>query len=132
MNIFSLAHRFGMNELLRACAEVLDECMNCDDVCRVLEAVEYYQDEVLEAKCWDLIKESTPRCTLLRGESLCLGNFPENGVCALPCRFLSRGCVWCYFTRRGEPPPALAAAPATWKPERWVGALLAAVPRQAL
>lgn len=63
MDIFSLAHRFGMDELLRACAEVLDECMNCDDVCRVLEAVEYYQDEVLEAKCWDLIKESTPRCT---------------------------------------------------------------------
>lgn len=62
MDIFSLAHRFGMDELLRACAEVLDECMNCDDVCRVLEAVEYYQDEVLEAKCWDLIKESTPRC----------------------------------------------------------------------
>lgn len=61
MDIFSLAHRFGMDELLRACAEVLDECMNCDDVCRVLEAVEYYQDEVLEAKCWDLIKESTPR-----------------------------------------------------------------------
>lgn len=63
MDVFSLAHRFGMDELLRACAEVLDECMNCDDVCRVLEAVEYYQDEALEAKCWDLIKENTPRCS---------------------------------------------------------------------
>lgn len=69
MDIFSLAHRFGMDDLLRACAEVLDECINCDDVCRVLEAVEYYQDEVLEAKCWDLIKESTPRCTLFNAGS---------------------------------------------------------------
>eukprot|EP00903_Cladosiphon_okamuranus_P008085 g7795.t1 len=67
MDIFSLAHRFGMGELLRACAKVLDECMNCDDVCRVLEAVEYYQDEVLEARCWDLIKDSTPR--VLKSES---------------------------------------------------------------
>lgn len=60
MDIFSLAHRFGMGKLLRACAEVLDQCMNCDDVCRVLEASEFYGHE-LATKCWDLIKENTPR-----------------------------------------------------------------------
>ncbi len=69
MDIFSLAHRFGMNELLRACAEVLDECMNCDDVCRVLEAVDFYQNKALEAKCWELIRESTPRYVLQLGYS---------------------------------------------------------------
>ncbi|CAM9491162.1 unnamed protein product [Ectocarpus fasciculatus] len=67
MDIFSLAHRFGMGELLKACAEVLDECMNCDDVCRVLEAAEYYGHDELAAKCWDLIKENTPR--VLKSES---------------------------------------------------------------
>lgn len=61
MEVFALAHRFGMNELLRACADVLDECMNCNDVCRVLEAAEYYDQPELVAKCWELIKESTPR-----------------------------------------------------------------------
>lgn len=65
MEVFSLAHRFGMTELLRACAEVLDECMNCNDVCRVLEAAEYYGQPELAAKCWDLIKESTPRCEVV-------------------------------------------------------------------
>ncbi|CAM9768954.1 unnamed protein product [Ectocarpus sp. 4 AP-2014] len=67
MDIFSLAHRFGMGELLKACAEVLDECMNCDDVCRVLEAAEYYGHDELAAKCWDLIKDNTPR--VLKSES---------------------------------------------------------------
>ncbi|CAM9846281.1 unnamed protein product, partial [Ectocarpus sp. 8 AP-2014] len=67
MDIFSLAHRFGMCELLKACAEVLDECMNCDDVCRVLEAAEYYGHDELAAKCWDLIKDNTPR--VLKSES---------------------------------------------------------------
>lgn len=61
MEIFSLAHRFGMGELLTACAGVLDECVNCDDVCRVLEAAEYYGHDELTAKCWDFIKDSTPR-----------------------------------------------------------------------
>ncbi|CAB1116084.1 unnamed protein product [Ectocarpus sp. CCAP 1310/34] len=67
MDIFSLAHRFGMGELLKACAEVLDECLNCDDVCRVLEAAEYYGHDELAAKCWDLIKDNTPR--VLKSES---------------------------------------------------------------
>ncbi|CAM9249654.1 unnamed protein product [Scytosiphon promiscuus] len=67
MDIFSLAHRFGMGELLRACAEVLDQSMNCDDVCRVLEAAEYYGHAELVTKCWHLIKENTPR--VLRSES---------------------------------------------------------------
>lgn len=61
MEVFSLAHRFAMSELLRACAEVLEECMNCNDVCRVLQAAEYYGHSELAAKCWDLIKDSTPR-----------------------------------------------------------------------
>lgn len=61
MDIFSLAHRFGMDELLRACAEVLDQSMNCEDVCRVLEAAEYYGHAELATKCWHLIKENTPR-----------------------------------------------------------------------
>lgn len=61
MEIFSLAHRFDMGDLLRACAEVLDSCMNCSDVCRVLEAAKYYGHRELAAKCWDLIKDNTPR-----------------------------------------------------------------------
>lgn len=61
MEVFSLAHRFDMSELLRACADVLDECMQCDDVCRVLEAAAYYGHADLAAKCWDLIKDSAPR-----------------------------------------------------------------------
>lgn len=61
MEVFSLAHRFDMRDLLRACAEVLDECMQCDDVCRVLEAAAYYGHADLAAKCWGLIKDSAPR-----------------------------------------------------------------------
>ena len=56
-----MAHRFGMSEMLRACAEVLDECMTYQDVCSVLEAAEYYGHSALVAKCLDLIKDSTPR-----------------------------------------------------------------------
>lgn len=61
MELFSLAHGFAMDDLLRSCATVLDECMNCDDVCRVLEAAEYYGHLELSAKCWDFIAKSTAR-----------------------------------------------------------------------
>lgn len=61
MELFSLAHQFSMDELLGACVTVLNECMNCDDVCRVLEAAVYYGHLELSEKCWDLIAESTPR-----------------------------------------------------------------------
>lgn len=70
MEVFSLAHRFAMSELQRACTEVLDECMNCNDVCRVLEAAEYYGQPELASKCWDLIKENTPRCYAMHWSSL--------------------------------------------------------------
>lgn len=61
MEIFSLAHRFDMGDLLRACAEVLDECMTCEDVCRVLETAEYYGHDELAAKCWELVADNTLR-----------------------------------------------------------------------
>ncbi|CAN0320701.1 unnamed protein product [Laminaria digitata] len=67
MEVFSLAHRFDMRDLLRACAEVLDECMQCDDVCRVLEAAAYYGHADLAAKCWGLIKDSAPRVLRTEG-----------------------------------------------------------------
>lgn len=60
METFSLAHRFDMRDLLRSCAEVLDQCMNPSDVCHILDAAEYYGHVELAAKCWYLIKNCTP------------------------------------------------------------------------
>lgn len=60
MDIFSLAHRFALIDLLRDCARVLHECMTCSDVCRLLEAATYYDHAELVGKCWDLIKEERP------------------------------------------------------------------------
>jgi hypothetical protein len=55
MDVLSLAHRFGLLQLVDECTDFLDECLSPANVCRILVAADFYGQSELESKCWEVM-----------------------------------------------------------------------------
>ena len=69
IGVMYLAKKYLMSSLTEKCCKVLEASIEPDNVFMVLEQAVQFDEEKLEAKCWDIVSKQTQEC--IKSEAFC-------------------------------------------------------------